>query len=193
MQRTLIRDQAYDLFSRISFMKTSVADIAKACGLGKGTIYLYFKSKDEIVLAIIEERIAKIVVETEAFFRDATVSLAAKLERFSSDLVDESFALKKLIFGDFENVHGGMLKDVFIKYGRYYEWCVDRLFGIVAAYEPYSLRPAERLREDVRLLIELLIGRVILFLVARDWNDKEGLQAIVGPLARRLFDAIVVA
>jgi AcrR family transcriptional regulator len=188
---TLIRDQANALFSRISFAKTSVADIAKACGLGKGTIYLYFKSKDDIARAIIEERRAKIVAETESFFQDASISLSAKLERFFSDLVEESFALKRLIFGDFENVSGGMLKDVFFKYGRYFEWCVDQLASIVSPYEPYSLRPVDALREDLKLLLELMIGRVVLFLVARDWNDKDGLKAIVAPLSRKLFDSLV--
>lgn len=191
MHRTLIRDQANDLFSKISFAKTSVADIAKACGLGKGTIYLYFKSKDDIARAIIEERRSKIVAETDSFFRDASISLSSKLERFFSDLVEESFALKQLIFGDFENVSGGMLKDVFFKYGRYFEWCVDRLASIVSPYEPYSLCPVDRLREDLKLLLELMIGRVVLFLVARDWNDKDGLKAIVAPLSRRLFDSLV--
>ena len=47
--------------------KTSVADIAKACGLGKGTIYLYFKSKDEIIHAIIEDRIACIREKSDPF------------------------------------------------------------------------------------------------------------------------------
>jgi AcrR family transcriptional regulator len=191
MTHALIRDQANALFSRISFAKTSVADIAKACGLGKGTIYLYFKSKDDIARAIIEERRTKIVEETEAFFQDSSISLSEKLERFFSDLVEESFALKRLIFGDFENVSGGMLKDVFFKYGRYFEWCVDRLAAIVSPYEPYSLRPVERLREDLKLMLELMIGRVVLFLVARDWNDKDGLKAIVAPLSRRLFDSLV--
>jgi AcrR family transcriptional regulator len=191
MQRTLIREQANALFTRISFAKTSVADIAKACGLGKGTIYLYFKSKDDIVHAIIEERIARIAEENAAFYGDMALPLKAKIEHFSRDVVEESFALKKLIFGEFENVHGRMFKDIFFKYGSYYEWCIDRLTSIVGSYPVYSERPAERLREDVKLLVELMVGRMVLFLVGRDWNDKDGLKAILAPLSLRLFDALV--
>jgi AcrR family transcriptional regulator len=191
MQRDEIRDQANSLFSRISFAKTSVADIAKACGLGKGTIYLYFKSKDEILLAIIDERLARLVREKAPFYDDPAQPLSVKVQRFFLDVVEESFELKNLIFGEFENVHGRMFKDVFFRYGRYYEWCIDRLTSIVASYEPYSARPADKLREDVRLLVELMVGRMVLFLVGRDWSDKDGLLAITAPLSLRLFDAVV--
>jgi hypothetical protein len=32
---------------------------------------------------------------------------------------------------------------------------------------------------------------MVLFLVGRDWNDKDGLKAILAPLSLRLFDALV--
>ncbi len=40
--------------------KTTVADIAKAANIGVGTIYLEFSSKDEILVALSEERYAAI-------------------------------------------------------------------------------------------------------------------------------------
>ncbi len=43
-----ILDAAKILFSRFGLKKTSIEEIAQHAGLGKGTVYLYFKSKDEI-------------------------------------------------------------------------------------------------------------------------------------------------
>ncbi|MBC7659879.1 MAG: TetR/AcrR family transcriptional regulator [Chitinophagaceae bacterium] len=43
-----ILDAAKVLFSRFGIKKTSIEEIAHQAGLGKGTVYLYFKSKDEI-------------------------------------------------------------------------------------------------------------------------------------------------
>jgi AcrR family transcriptional regulator len=43
-----ILDAAKILFSRYGLKKTSIEEIAQHAGLGKGTVYLYFKSKDEI-------------------------------------------------------------------------------------------------------------------------------------------------
>jgi hypothetical protein len=58
------------------------------------------------------------------------------------------------------------------------------------AYSPYAERPEEGLREDAKFLVELMTGRMLLFLVGRDWNDKEGLKAIMGPLSLRLLESL---
>jgi|GEM_PF-2352141 len=191
MDRAQIREQANDLFSRISFAKTSVADIAKACGLGKGTIYLYYKSKDDIILEIIEERITKRVSSDAAYFRDDGVPLADKVLRFSDGLVDEAFALKDLLFGPFENVKADILKNVFFKYGRFYDWCIEHFMGVVRPYCGRAEREAEAFQADVKTYMELMIGRIVLYLVGRDWDDKEGLKAVVRPLSVRLFRSLV--
>lgn len=46
-------------FSRFGFKKTSVDDIAKDAGVGKGTIYNYFKSKEELLFKVTEIQKAK--------------------------------------------------------------------------------------------------------------------------------------
>lgn len=46
-------------FSRFGFKKTSVDDIAKDAGVGKGTIYNYFKSKEELLFKVTEVQKAK--------------------------------------------------------------------------------------------------------------------------------------
>lgn len=48
-----ILDVAFLLFARQGIRKTTIEQIAAAAGIGKGTIYLSFKSKDEIFTAII--------------------------------------------------------------------------------------------------------------------------------------------
>jgi len=45
---------ARDLFARYGLRKCSIADIARAARVGKGTIYLYFASKEEMFAAVVE-------------------------------------------------------------------------------------------------------------------------------------------
>jgi AcrR family transcriptional regulator len=45
---------AMTLFARKGFAKTSMADIAKEAGIGKGTTYEYFKGKDQLFFATFE-------------------------------------------------------------------------------------------------------------------------------------------
>ena len=52
--KNLIFEKAIELFSKNGFSKTKITDIASELNLGKGTFYLYFKSKEELVLECIE-------------------------------------------------------------------------------------------------------------------------------------------
>lgn len=47
-QRSIIRS-AIKVFSHKGFDRSTVSDIAKEAGIGKGTFYEYFKSKDEVI------------------------------------------------------------------------------------------------------------------------------------------------
>ena len=48
-KENIILDAAVKLVSSQGYDKTSVAEIAKEAGIGKGTVYLYFSSKDQLI------------------------------------------------------------------------------------------------------------------------------------------------
>jgi len=50
-KREKILEAAISVFAKKGTAKTKTADIAEAAQIGKGTIYEYFKSKDEIMMA----------------------------------------------------------------------------------------------------------------------------------------------
>jgi AcrR family transcriptional regulator len=189
MNKEIIRDTALDLFRKISFAKTSVSDIAQACGLGKGTIYLYFENKDDIFASIIEERMKALEVSLGDYYRDPGVPLRDKIKRYFESLVDEYFIIKDLLFGSFENVQGRMLKDVFFKFGRYYQLSIDNLILIIKSNIHEG--DEENIRTGVTQLMELMVGRMLVFLLVNEWNDKEGLKATISPLSEKLFNVLV--
>jgi len=45
---------AEDVFTRKGFAEARMDDIAEETGLSKGTLYLYFKSKDDLIIAILD-------------------------------------------------------------------------------------------------------------------------------------------
>jgi len=55
--RRAILDAAVELFAERGFERTSIGELARAAGIGKGTIYGYFRTKEEIFLAFCEEEI----------------------------------------------------------------------------------------------------------------------------------------
>ncbi|MDF7809267.1 TetR family transcriptional regulator [Pontiellaceae bacterium B12219] len=52
--RQQILDTALDIFSKKGFSKTTFVDIAKQIGLTKGAVYWHFKTKTDLLVALIE-------------------------------------------------------------------------------------------------------------------------------------------
>ncbi len=57
-RRRELLDAARELFAAKGFEKTNVSDIAARAGVSQGTIYWYFKSKDELLMAVFEDWLA---------------------------------------------------------------------------------------------------------------------------------------
>ena len=53
-KRDLILKAATKLFARRGFFNAQVADVAREAGVAAGTVYLYFQSKDDLLISIFE-------------------------------------------------------------------------------------------------------------------------------------------
>ncbi len=60
-KRDRILRAAVKVFARKGFYASRVNEIASAAGVADGTIYLYFKSKDEILTSLFEDRITRLL------------------------------------------------------------------------------------------------------------------------------------
>lgn len=69
--RERIEEKADALFYEAGFEATSFADIASAVGISRGNFYHHFKSKDEILDAVISRRLAATQAMLEAWDTDA--------------------------------------------------------------------------------------------------------------------------
>lgn len=58
--RTAILDAAMSVFVAKGYHGASISNVAVAAGLGKGTLYLYFDSKDALTTALVERHFASI-------------------------------------------------------------------------------------------------------------------------------------
>lgn len=59
-----ILSAAREVFSRLGFAAATVEDVAEQAGIGKGTLYLYFRSKAEIYLACLVEEVHELMRQT---------------------------------------------------------------------------------------------------------------------------------
>lgn len=70
-KRDKILSGALKVFSKKGFYKSKVSDIAKEAGVADGTIYLYFKNKDDLLICIFEEKIAELISRLKDKLTDA--------------------------------------------------------------------------------------------------------------------------
>jgi TetR/AcrR family fatty acid metabolism transcriptional regulator len=65
-KREAILKAATRIFARRGFFQAQVADIARAAGVAAGTVYLYFHSKDDLLVSLFERTMREAIVEGRA-------------------------------------------------------------------------------------------------------------------------------
>jgi TetR/AcrR family fatty acid metabolism transcriptional regulator len=60
-KRERILDGALKAFARKGFYNTKVSEIASEAGVADGTIYLYFKNKDDLLISLFEDKMEWII------------------------------------------------------------------------------------------------------------------------------------
>src|SRR5881227_2604289 len=53
-KRDAILRAAIDVFAERGYFNAQVADVARVAGVAAGTVYLYFRSKDDLLISIFE-------------------------------------------------------------------------------------------------------------------------------------------
>lgn len=65
-KREAILRAATKVFARSGYFNSKVADVAKVAGVADGTVYLYFKSKEEILRSIFDRGVGEVLAEARA-------------------------------------------------------------------------------------------------------------------------------
>jgi AcrR family transcriptional regulator len=78
-KRNQILDAAMACLHESGFARTTMSDVAKQAGIGRGTVYWHFPSKDELFLAVVQRETDKLNAEVEPLLA-APLPAAEKLE-----------------------------------------------------------------------------------------------------------------
>lgn len=89
-RKNQILDAAQQTFAKQGFHKTRMADIAETSGLSKGALYLYFDSKDAIILSLLEKVFEPEIKDLKSLLhedRSAEEKLLLYAERAGQDML----------------------------------------------------------------------------------------------------------
>src|SRR5918912_3065961 len=65
-KRAAILRAAIDVFAARGYFNAQVADVARAAGVAAGTVYLYFRSKDDLLVSIFDRTMREALEEGQA-------------------------------------------------------------------------------------------------------------------------------
>ncbi|MBS4218478.1 TetR/AcrR family transcriptional regulator [Bacillus sp. FJAT-49711] len=71
IKKQLIMEKALELFAKQGFESTSVQQITDQCGISKGAFYLSFKSKDELIITLIDHFMMEITSDIDHIVKNS--------------------------------------------------------------------------------------------------------------------------
>jgi AcrR family transcriptional regulator len=155
---------ALELFGERGFAATKLTDVARRAGVTKGTVYLYFESKEALFKAVVRETIVPVIAHGEALVRSFTGSardLLGQLVREYWRLVGETAVagVPKLMMAE---------AATFPELTRfYYEEVVTRGHRLMASVIERGINDGEFRPVDVMVAAKLAMSPLIHAVVAR--------------------------
>jgi AcrR family transcriptional regulator len=159
---------ALDLFVERGFAATRLDDVAKAAGVSKGTLYLYYSSKEELFKAVVRNGMVPLIGEAESMvdsFTGTTNELFRTLMRTWWDSVGNTklSGLPKLMMAEAGN---------FPELSAFYqEEVIERGERMVASMLRRGMERKEIRDVDLEIDARLLISPMIMMMM---WKHSTG-------------------
>ncbi len=144
------------LFCEKGIQQTSIDQIAKSAGVAKGTIYLYFKNKEEIVFTIWD-----IITQQheESFKKRTTENMSTKekiLEYFNFNECQEEFDKEQILIL-FQHFVSSMLIDKTQLYTAYFESFFQKDYDFISSCLKEGIKKGEFFIDDIDILTNNII------------------------------------
>ncbi len=160
-----IVDKAADLFATHSFLGTSINDIAAACGFSKSLLYHYFKSKEELLAAVMHSHVdvlEGLLDKAEAKGNSPHEILRHLLEMFMAEYAGAA-AKQRVLLYELENLPAKERKIIVRKQRKIVDFAQTQ---IVALRPQLKKKPAE-----ARAMTMLVFGMINW---TSNWYDPAG-------------------
>jgi TetR/AcrR family fatty acid metabolism transcriptional regulator len=128
-KRERILRAAIRIFSQKGYFNSKISEIARLAGVADGTIYLYFKNKDDLLISLFEEKMGEVVADVRARVSDGSGALP-RLQIFirnHMDLLTREAGLIEVIQVELRQSNKFMKEYVPVKFLEY----LDIISGIL--------------------------------------------------------------
>ena len=170
---------ALEVFAEKGFESASISQIAEAAGIGKGTVYEYFASKEDLIqtsLLAWVDRISREAEERIVNVEDPVARLRVFVQSITDNFVSDERAIK-LVIAMFQSLlvsgrdllHHDMIREAF---GDFRKVIIDTLLEGVSkgVFRPEIARDAEKIAINLAAYLD---GIALHHFISRDFFDLE--------------------
>ena len=176
-----IMESTYRLFLEKGFHEVSWADISEEAGISPGTLYYYFKTKDELILAVLDTYVLEYYYDFLNNARQVKGSTYNRLKGLYREslgldkdfkpryLSDEQNDYKKMLLLSFEGIQKySQISDNYKEYNKVYTQAIEDL--VEFGKENDEINP-DLSTEDLTLFIKSSINGVFFLWIVQDDLD----------------------
>lgn len=92
-----ILEAAQRIFAQKGLSDARMEDIAIASGLGKGTVYLYYKNKDELIVGLLKSLFNQLLFQLQALLIQENLSVTERLMTYLVEMITQMEADKSIL------------------------------------------------------------------------------------------------
>ncbi|MVX66141.1 TetR family transcriptional regulator [Clostridium chromiireducens] len=169
---------AYDLFLKNGIEKTSIDDIAKNAGVAKGTFYLYFNDKYDILNKLILQKSNEIIREALAKTNNSGINDFRERTLFFIDYIinylKNNISLLKIIN---KNISWGLYRKAIMKPESYDD--VNKVLDIFIKNLTSEGMSKEEAEMTLFMIIELVGSICFTTIILKEPTDIESIKPIL--------------
>ena len=166
---------AADVFTEKGFASARIEDVALRAGIAKGTVYLYFESKEALFKALIETLVAPSVGHMEELMRDDAIPSAELLRRVLRVVRGEILGTDRRRVVRLVITEGHRFPDIA---RLYHDKVIRRAMGLLRGIVERGIARGEFAHDELSRFPQLFAAPLVVAVVWQDlFKPRESLDA----------------
>lgn len=188
--REAILDAADRLLAQYGYKKMTVEDLAQEVGIGKGSIYLHFASKEEIVLSHIDRIVERLKVRLSAIALEPTPA-AERLQKMLLTRVIFRFDSVQHYTRSLDDLLAAVRPQLLLRRKRYFRDEAEIFARIIEIGRSEGSFAAGDALQTAEMLLTATNSLLPYSLSAKDLGEREEIKDKANDLARLLLNGVL--
>ena len=189
--RDAILDATDRLLARFGYRKMTVEDIAGEAGIGKGTVYLHFSSKEEVVLSHVDRIVDRLKQQHLAVIARSEITAPERIRRMLLARVLFRFDSIQHYTQSLNDLLAALRPGLLARRAKYFEEEAEIFAAVLAEGRASGEFEFENERAAARALLEATNGLLPYSLSTTELGEREEVERRASAIADLLLQGLL--